>query len=380
LWQSERDGWRHLYHYERDGTLRRRVTSGGWEFRGILRVDESAGHVYFNARRDTVLENHVYRVGLGGGPITRLTEPGFSHRVRLAPTCRMMIDTYSSIDTPPRVALRDVTGTLIRVISENEVPALAAYRRSPPEFVRVPTSRGYSLNGALIRPPHRRWWKRYPVMVFTYAGPHGPIVHNRWEGRHDAFKQLLAQQGILVWTVDPHAASGEGAVSAWHSYKRLGVTELADLEDSLRWLARHAQADLSRVGIQGGSYGGFMTAFALTHSDMFSLGIAVSSVTDWRNYDSIYTEAFMLTPEHNPEGYAASSVTAAADRLHGRLLLVHGALDDNVHLQNAMQLMDALQRAGKSFDAIVYPRDDHGVWRYRNHWPRRRYEFIVNNL
>ena len=380
LWRSARDGWAHLYRYTRDGELIRQITSGEWEVQGLLGVDEPAGWVYFSGQYDTAIETHAYRIQLTGGEIQRLTEPGASHRVSLDPTCHYFIDTFSSVLVPPRVHLRRSDGELVRVLSENDVPALAEYRFCRPEFVRVPTSRGYSLKGMLLRPPHWNPLQRYPAMVFTYGGPHGPVVHNRW-GRDDGlFKQLLAQEGYLVWTVDPYSASGESARSAWHCYLRLGVTELADLEDSLAWLGGYANADLGRVGIAGHSYGGFMVAHALTHSTAFKIGIAAAAVTDWRNYDSIYTEAFMSVPEKNPDGYEQASAVAAAGRLHGRLLLGHGLLDDNVHAQNAFQFIHALQHAGRDCDVEFYAADDHGLYGNGDHWQRRQYEFIRQNL
>jgi len=379
LWLSERDGYTHLYHYAADGALLRRLTEGPWEVRTLHGVDTKQ-FVYFSGTLDSPIEEHVYRVPLAGGRIERLTPCGCSHAAQFSTDCRWFIDTYSNVATPPRVSLQAADGSLVRVISANDARPPAGYRLDQPELLRVPTSRGYALNAMLIRPPHVTPGHKYPVMVFTYAGPHGPSVSNRWSGGHDLVKHLLAQQGYLVWTIDPHSASGEGAASAWQAYQQLGVTELADIEDSLRWLAEYAPADLERVGITGHSYGGFMVAYALTHSKMFRIGIAASAVTDWRNYDSVYTDRFMRTPANNPEGYVKSSAVSAAAKLHGRLLLVHGVADDNVHLQNALQLMDALESAGRSFDLMIYPRADHGLWNYDSHWSRLQWDFIRAHL
>jgi dipeptidyl-peptidase-4 len=175
------------------------------------------------------------------------------------------------------------------------------------------------------------------------------------------FQQLLAQRGILVWSCDNRTASGKGAVSAWPCYQRMGESELADIEDSVQWLVDQGLADPERVGITGWSFGGFMTSYALTHSRRFALGVAGGSVTDWRSYDSIYTERYMRTPQANPEGYARTSVVKAARNLHGELVLVHGAIDDNVHPANTVQLAYALQQAGKPFQLMLYPRQRHGV-------------------
>ena len=175
------------------------------------------------------------------------------------------------------------------------------------------------------------------------------------------YHQLLAQQGLVVWICDNRSASGKGAVSAWSAYKRLGESELADIEDGLAWLEQQPWVDASRIGINGWSYGGFMVSYALTHSKRFAMGIAGGSVTDWRSYDSVYTERYMLMPQNNPEGYARTAPRAAARDLSGRLLLVHGAMDDNVHMQNTIQLAYALQKAGKPFELMIYPTQRHGV-------------------
>lgn len=380
LWISAADGWPHLYHHERDGTVRARLTAGPWEVREIEAVDEAGGWVYLSGTRDSPVENHLYRVPLGGGEIARLSEPGFTHRVTLDPTGQFYFDTFSNLRTPPRVCLRRTDGTLLRQLSDADRPIRAEYAFSPPALLRIPTPQGRFLNASVVRPPGRHPRPRLPVMLFVYGGPHAPAVYNRWEGEHGLLKQWLAQQGYLVVTCDPHSASGEGAVSAWHAYERLGVTEVEDLEAALRWLADHEHADLARVAIEGYSYGGFLVTYAMTHSTAFKVGVAGGPVVDWRNYDSIYTERFMRTPANNTRGYAASSARAAAAKLRGHLLLVHGTLDDNVHLQNTLQLAHDLQAAGKSFEMMLYPANGHGIGQNRHHWLKLWLGFIQRNL
>jgi dipeptidyl-peptidase-4 len=378
LWLSERDGWQHLYHYTRDGQLIARLTAGEWEVRDLLGVDEETGWVYFSGTRDSPVETHAYRVWLHGSEVRRLTEPGFSHHVDFDPHFTYFIDNFSNITTPTKVLMRFSDGKLVRVISANEVPVLAEYQLSPPQLVRIPAPGGYCLNAEIIRPPKGLLPKKYPVFVFVYGGPHMPSVHNRWGGDGYIYQQWLAQQGYLIWACDPYSASGEGAVSAWHAYPKLGVTELADLETSLRWLAEKENADLSRVGIVGHSYGGYMGVFALTHSKMFKMAIAGSALTDWRNYDSVYAERLMQLPDKNPEGYKRASAVEAAGNLHGRLLLVHGVVDDNVHLTNVMQFIQAAQEAEKQFDLMLYPTAGHGVG--GGQWEDLQNEFIKQNL
>lgn len=380
LWISAADGWPHLYHHERDGALRARLTAGSWEVREIEALNQAGGWVYVSGTRDGPVEQHLYRVPLTGGDVERLTDLGFTHRVTVAPTGRFYFDTFSNLHTPPKVHLRQTDGALRRELSDADRPVRAEYAFSQPALLRIPTPQGHFLNASLVRPPQRRPGQRLPVVMFVYGGPHAPIVHNRWEGEHGFLKQWLAQQGYLVWTCDPYSASGEGAVSAWHAYGRLGVTEVQDLEASLHWLAEHEHADLTRVAIEGYSYGGFLIAYALTHSTLFKVGIAGAPVSDWRNYDSIYTERFMQTPANNARGYAVSSVRAAAGKLHGHLLLVHGTLDDNVHLQNTLQLAHDLQAAGKTFEMMLYPANGHGIGHNRHHWLKLWLGFIQRNL
>jgi dipeptidyl-peptidase-4 len=234
----------------------------------------------------------------------------------------------------------------------------------------------------MLKPPNFDPSKRYPVYQFTYGGPHSQQVSNSWGGILFLYHQLLAQRGIIVWVCDNRTASGKGMQSAWPLYRRFGETELQDIEDCLGWLKRQPYVDGSRVGISGVSYGGFMTLYALTHSRSFMMGIAEGAVSDWRSYDSIYTERYLGLPKDNPEGYRDSSPRFSAANLHGALLLVHGALDDNVHPQNATQFAYALQRAGKPFQMMIYPKAAHGVSdpSQAPHLRRLMLDFTTQNL
>jgi dipeptidyl-peptidase-4 len=233
------------------------------------------------------------------------------------------------------------------------------------------------LEGAITYPPDFDATKKYPVWLFTYGGPHMPTIRDEYGGGR-ILEQSLATTGIIAFRVDPRSASGKGAQSAWACYKQLGVQELKDLEEAVTWLAKREYIDSSRVGISGHSYGGFMAAYALTHSKTFSAGIASGPVTDWKLYDTIYTERYMLTPKENPDGYAKSSCVAAAKNLHGKLLIIHGMMDDNVHMQNSAQLADALQRAGKDFELMLYPNARHGIG--GGHYLKLQMDFIRRTL
>ncbi len=382
LWFSERDGWKHLYRYKRDGRLVGRVTTGPWEVRTLYGVDETAGLVYFAGTERSHIAGDVYRVKLDGTGLTRLSQRAGTHSASFNPGFTHYVGTWSDASTPTQVRLHKADGTEVRVIDRNEVAALKDYRLSTPEFLQVKTKDGFTLEAMLIKPVDFDPTRKYPVVQTTYAGPHAPQVRNSWGGTGALYHQLLAQRGVAVWVCDNRSASGKGAESAWVAYKRLGETELADIEECLTYLKAQPWVDASRIGISGWSYGGFMAAYALTHSKSFAMGIAGGSVTDWRDYDSIYTERYMLMPQNNPDGYARTAPRAAAKSLHGQLLLLHGTMDDNVHMQNTLQFVYELQKAGKHFELMLYPKSRHGVTdpQLAKHLRERMLEFTIRTL
>jgi dipeptidyl-peptidase-4 len=361
LWQSTRNGWSHLYHYTQDGKLVHQVTDGKWEARSIDGVDEEKGLVYFTATEHSHIAPQAYRVKLDGSGLTRLTSTEGSHAVTMSPTTNLFIDKWSDVNTPTQTRLYDADGKLVRVIAENKVEVLKQYKLGATELLQVKTRDGFVMEATMIKPPDFDAKKKYPVLEFTYSGPHAPQVKNGWGGSTYMWHQLMAQQGYIIWILDNRTASGKGAESEWQVYKNFGELELRDLEDGISWLKSQPYVDGSRIGIWGWSYGGFMTSYALTHSQSFKMGIAGGTVSDWRNYDSIYTERYMLTPQNNLEGYKKSSPVTAAKDLHGKLLLIHGAIDDNVHVANTVQFVYELQKAGKQFQMMLYPKSRHGV-------------------
>jgi dipeptidyl-peptidase-4 len=361
LWQSTRSGWRHLYHYKPDGALIRQVTSGTWEMRTLHGVDEATGWVYFSGTEHSHIGGDVYRVKLDGSGFQRLSKTEGTHNARFNPALSMYIDSWSDAVTPTQVRLHRSDGSELRAIDENKVAALAQYRLSRPEFLQVKTRDGFLMEAEMIKPPDFNPSRRYPVYQFTYAGPHAPQVHNAWGGSQYMYHQLLAQKGVIVWICDNRSASGKGIESAWPVYKHLGELELRDIEDGVSWLKQQPYVDASRIGIHGWSGGGFMTTYALTHSTSFVMGIAGGTLADLRDYDSVWTERYMDLPQENPDGYRNSSPRWAAKDLHGALLLIHGAIDDNVHVQNTMQLAHELQKAQKPFRLMLYPKSRHGI-------------------
>ena len=382
LWLSDRNGRQHLYHYAPDGKLLRQVTDGAWEIRSIEGVDEAKNFIYFTGTQHSYIAPNAYRINLDGSALMRLTQTEGSHRVDFNPTLTHFVDYWSDINTPQQVRLFDANGKLARVIAENRVAVLGQYKLGKAEFMRVKTRDGFEMEAMMIRPPDFDAAKKYPVMSFTYSGPQAPQVRNAWGGASYLWHQMLAQKGYIIWICDNRTASNKGVESAWPVYRNFGELELRDLEDGISWLKTQPYVDGSRIGLWGWSYGGFMTSYAMTHSRSFKAGIAGGSVTDWRDYDSIYTERYMQTPQENPEGYRKSSPVHNAKDLHGKILLLHGLMDDNVHVQNTIQFAYELQKAGKPFQLMLYPKSRHGVTDplLVKHMRQMMTDFIMQNL
>ncbi|MFM9069711.1 MAG: DPP IV N-terminal domain-containing protein [Planctomycetota bacterium] len=404
LFLSERTGYKHLYHYSASGQLQKQLTSGSWEIRSVHRVDPRSQFIYFSATKDNAIGQQLYRVKFDGSQFTALTEPAGTHQIRFAPRGPYYLQTVSSRTQPTRVfcatvpeppattpttpadspaadspsSLSPIAPTK-RTVDLNPVPMLQDYRLGKIEPVQIPTPDGFLLEGQLTFPPDfdPERPRRYPVWVKTYGGPHAPTVKDSWIGGR-LEDQAHAAAGFIIFQVDPRPASGKGAIATWSAYRQLGKQELTDLEHAVRWLSQRPYIDAARIGLSGYSYGGYLTCYALTHSKLFAAGVAGAPVTDWRNYDAIYTERYMDTPQENPEGYRASSVVQAARDLHGKLLLVHGAMDDNVHLQNVLQLLGAFQAADRYCELQIYPRARHGVG--GKHFPKLAFEFMSRHL
>jgi dipeptidyl aminopeptidase/acylaminoacyl peptidase len=378
LLSSERSGWQHLYRYDKDAKLVNQVTDGPWEFRGVERLDQERGEVYFNCTADSPIGSTLYAVNLDGSNLRQITAERGSHGVSISPGGSYIVDSWSSTDQPDRTVLRDATGSPVRTLDTNPVFELDDWELGQVELFSIPASRStdaepVTLEAMIVYPPDFDPARKYPVWYSTYAGPHAPTMRDAWSGGRTG-DHMLAAAGFIVFKGDPYSASGKGARSAWTAYQRLGVPEMEDIDDMMVWLKSKPFVDGSRIGMSGFSYGGFMTAYAMTHSDHFAAGIAGGSVTNWADYDSIYTERYMLTPQENPDNYeTATSVVAGAKNLHGDLLLIHGWMDDNVHPQNSVKLLQSLQNADKDFEMMFYPRFGHGI--NNDHYRRYNYEF-----
>ncbi|HEY0458023.1 MAG TPA: S9 family peptidase [Pyrinomonadaceae bacterium] len=383
--QSERSGFRHLYRFDNNGRLIKQITDGRWEVSEFYGVDESKGYVYFSAigANNDWINTQIYRIKLDGTELKRLTDTPGTHRASFNPTFTYFVDAWSDINTPAKTWLYNSDGRLERVLDENKVPVLDAYRLSKPQFLKIKTRDNFEMEAMMILPPDFDRTKKYPVFAFTYSGPHAPQVRNSWRGTQMMWHQMLAQKGYIVWVCDNRTASGKGVESAWNAYRKFGQTEVPDLEDGFSYLKSLSFVDGARLGMWGWSYGGFMTSYFMTHSPTLKMGIAGGLVGDWALYDSIFTERFMRTPQNNPDGYKQGSVIAAAANLNGRLLIIHGTIDNNVHQQNAIKFMYELQKAGKQFEFMTYPTQRHGVQRgsvQEKHLYTLMTSFIERNL
>jgi dipeptidyl-peptidase-4 len=383
LWGSERDGFNHFYFYDLSGKLLKKLTSGEWEVTSLVRVDEKNGAVYFNGSEKSVLETHLYRVGLDGGAPVRLTKEDGSHGINMSPDAARYVDTWSTAMTPPRQDQFRADGTRALVINENKVAELAEYGLSPMEFLKVRGADGTELNASMIKPPDFDSSKKYPVLVYLYAGPHAQSVRNAWSGSNFLWHQMMAQKGYIIFTVDNKSASGRGHGSEVIIHRKFGEIELADQLAGVAYLKSLPYVDGARIGIWGWSYGGYMTCYAMLNGgDAYKAGFAGAPVTDWRQYDTIYTERYMGLPKDNPEGYKQSSPVTHAAKLKGKLLIAHGTGDDNVHFGNTVQLMEEFIKAGKYPEIFFYPGRGHGISdpTARLHLFRRVTQFFLDNL
>jgi len=362
LWKSARSGFDHLYVCAADGSSSVPLTSGAWNVESVVGLDEDAGFIYFVAGEAGPLETNLYRVRLDGTGFERLTPDVGVHSISMSPDAKSFLDTWSDGSRPPRRDLRRADGSLVATVEPNPCEELATFQRATTEFVEIPADDGVTLQAQWIRPADFDPTKRYPVLMSVYGGPLSRHVSASWDGRTRLWHEMLADQGVLVFCVDNRASSPHGIGVAGQIYGRLGEFELKDELHAAAYLRTLPYVDGKRIAIWGWSYGGYMAAYSILNApDVFRAAVAVAPVTDWRDYDTIYTERYMGLPKDNVEGYKKSSPTTAAADLRGELLLVHGTSDDNVHVQNTMQLVDALERAGKRFRFAAYPGKRHGI-------------------
>lgn len=371
LWSSERTGYKHLYLYRMDGKLVRPVTQGSWSMRAssgyswvdqsVVGIDERDGWVYFTALEKSPLERHLYRVRLDGSGFGRVSKEEGTHVISFSPTGGYYVDRYSSISTPGVERMHAGDGTLKFVIGEPQRERLEKLRLQYASLFSIPARDGFRLPAQILKPADFDPARRYPVIFYVYGGPSAPQVENSFQ-RDVFWENLLAESGFLVARVDPRSSTGiSKKLEDLATYHLQGDQELQDLVDAVRWMKSQPYVDSSRVGIWGWSGGGSYTLLAMTRSTEFKAGIEVAGVTDFRYYDTKFAESAMKTEKENMEGFTHGSLLQYARDLHGRLLIVQGTYDDNVHPANSWAFIDELIKANKRFDMMMYPMRGHGI-------------------
>ena len=379
IWSSERTGWNHLYMYDFTGAKTAQLTSGDWEVSRIQCIDEKNQYIYFNANMKDGLESHFCRVKFTGKNFKQLTTADGSHNISIDPAGKYYTDSFSSLTTPTVVNLHQSDGKLIRNLSKTTLDSekMKQLGLELPELVYFKAADGKNdLHAILYKPAQYDKNKTYPLIVTVYGGPSGGVRNSFSVGNQ------LAQLGYFVIKQDNRGTTNRGKKYLTETYLKFGQVEIDDQAAGVKHISQRPYIDDSRVGIYGGSYGGYSTCMALLrYPDVFQVGVAMSSVTDWRSYDTIYTERYMRTPQANPEGYKLGSAMTYADNLKGKLLLVHGLIDNNVHIGNTFHLADALQRAGKEFDMMIYPENRHGIRGYHGtHLSKLRMAYFLKHL
>ncbi len=380
IWGSERDGFRHLYLYSLDGKQRKRITEGNWEVTEIVGVDEAGKKIYYLSTEGSPLERQLYSIKLNGKDRTRVSQGAGTHEISMSPTSEYYLDDFSSLTQPPRSTVHAIGGEEWAVFRDASRKLIDNYALQPAEIAVFKTHDGTELYGRIIKPANFRAGEKYPAVVMVYGGPGAQTVRNAWAGADWA--QVLAARGFAVWEMDNRGSSGRGHAFETPLYRRFGKTELADQLEGVRYLLAQGFVDPARLGIYGWSYGGFMTLYSLLNApDVFRAGIAGAPVTNWRNYDTIYTERYLGLPAENAEGYRASSAVEYAAKLKAKLLIVHNFEDDNVLFQNTLQMANALEEAGKIFHMVIYPQKSHGVsGQIRKQLLEETTDFFENNL
>ena len=359
LFSSERTGFRHLYLRNPDGS-ERAITSGEWMVTRLVELDEEGRTAWFEGTREGPLQRHVYQVSLDGGEILRLTtEPGF-HAAVVSPDYKSWVEFYNSRETAPVVRLRRFDARDEPTIFDNSAMSAASLGLQVPEFLAVPAADGTPLHGALYTPPNTSEVEKRPLIVSVYGGPHAQTVVDAWGLTVDLRAQYLAQNGYVVLKLDNRGSAARGLAFEAELAGRFGTVEVEDQAAGVEAIVRRGIVDPARVGIYGWSYGGYMTAMAmLRRPDLFKVGVAGAPVADWDGYDTGYTERYMGTPQSNPDGYRDGSLLTHAAKLDGKLLLVHGGVDENVHFRHTARFIVALTSAQKPYDLLLFPEERH---------------------
>ncbi|WP_452225110.1 S9 family peptidase [Lacinutrix chionoecetis] len=385
IWTSEKDGYNHIYHYDKKGKLINQVTKGNWEVTNYYGFDKQSNNIYYQSVENGSINRDVYAITLDGTNKKRLTKNTGTNNADFSADFTYFINTFSNATTPPKYTLNKASnGEVIKNIKDNSDLAntVSDYKISEKEFSTINVN-GNDLNMWLIKPANFDATKEYPLFMYQYSGPGSQQVANRWHSANDYWYQMLAQKGYIVACVDGRGTGLKGAEFKKVTQKELGKLEVEDQIEAAKKLGQRPYVDATRIGIWGWSYGGFMSSNALFKgNEVFKMAIAVAPVTSWRFYDTIYTERYMTTPQENASGYDDNSPINHVDKLKGDFLLIHGTGDDNVHVQNTMRMVEALIQADKQFEWMIYPDNNHGIYggNTRKHLYTKMTNFIDRTL
>ena len=385
IWTSEKSGFNHLYKVSIDDGSMQQITTGNWEVTNYHGMHADSDKIYYTSTEDGPINRSVYCINSDGKDKQKLTKKIGTNSVSFSKGMKYFINTYSTANEPPFFSLHNANGKQIRVLEDNKKLSekMNQYAFSKKEFFSFITNEDISLNGWMIKPADFDSDKQYPVLMFIYGGPGSQQVLNSWGWTNYFWHQHLAQQGYIVACIDNRGTGGRGAEFKKMTYQQLGKYETIDQIEANQYLGSLPYVDANRIGIQGWSYGGYMSSLAITKgAEVFKMAIAVAPVTNWRYYDNIYTERYMRTPQENADGYDDNSPINHVDKLKGKYLLIHGSADDNVHVQNTYEMVSALVNANKQFDLFIYPDKNHSIYggNTRLHLYQMMTDYIKENL
>jgi dipeptidyl-peptidase 4 len=384
IWTSDMSGFNHIYLIDSKGKVKRQITKGEWDVTSFYGINEEDGTLYYQSAEVHATERNVYSISIKGKGKKNLTPEKGTTSAAFSNSFDYFFSTYSASDIPTQVDMRDASGKVVREIEKNEKVkyALSEYGTQPKEFINFTTESGVDLNAWMIKPGDFDPTKKYPLFMFVYGGPGSQMVNNSYDGFNGMWFQMLAQKGYIVVAVDNRGTGARGRDFKKITYNDLGKYEVIDQIESAKYLGGLDYIDEDRIGIWGWSYGGYMSSNCIFRDDVFKAAIAVAPVTNWKFYDSIYTERYNGLPKDNEKGYEDNSPINHVSGLKGKYLLVHGSADDNVHVQNTMRLVEALVQADKQFDLFIYPDKNHGIFggNTRGHLYTKMTNFILENL
>lgn len=385
LWASERDGNRHLYWYDKEGKLKKQVTKGNWEVTDYYGFNPKSKEIYIQTTEKGSINKVVSKVNIENGKSQLISNAEGNNAANFSKNYSYFIETSSTAAKPHTYVLKDGNGKTVKELQNNndQLQKLKSDNFVEKEFINIPNAVGDQMNAWVMKPKNFDPNKKYPLFMFQYSGPGSQQVANSWDNGNAMWFNHLVQKGYIVACVDGRGTGYKGTKYKKVTYMNLGKYEIEDQITAAKWFGNQSYIDKSRIGMFGWSFGGYMTSLAMTKgADVFKMGIAVAPVTNWRYYDSVYTERFMRTPQENPDGYDKNSPTEYAKLLKGKFLLIHGTADDNVHFQNSMELSEALIQNKKQFDFMAYPDKNHGIYggQTRPQLYQKMTDFILNNL